>query len=119
MKLKNLKLKVFLLGSCFLFTLNLLSAIVIAEPTKMPPIADADGPFIVIDPNTGESYPFGFYIEFEGSQVTFDGLGSYDPDGHITNYVWHFIGTGGPPWIYQFSLYGVSPIRTWMILTKV
>jgi hypothetical protein len=67
MKLKNLKLKVNLLGSCFLITLTLFSAIVIAEPSNMPPIADADGPFTVIDPNTREPYPFGFYVEFEGS----------------------------------------------------
>ena len=114
MKLKNLKLEVILLGSCFLITLTLFSGIVIAEPPNELPIADADGPFTVIDPNTGEPYPFGFYIEFEGSEVNFDGLGSYDPrGGNIIFYYWSFFGSEGPPWIEQFYLTGPSPSKTW------
>ena len=114
MKLKNLKLKALLMVSCFSITLTLLSTIVIAEPSNELPIADADGPFTVIDPNTGEPYPFGFYVEFEGSQVNFDGSGSFDPDGgSILYYHWSFFGAEGPPWIEQFYFTGPTHSMTW------
>jgi len=41
-------------------------------PIPIPPVADAGGP----------------YSSLEDSIVTFDGSGSYDPDGSITNYTW-------------------------------
>ncbi|MFX1574484.1 MAG: hypothetical protein ACFFB0_17220 [Promethearchaeota archaeon] len=72
------------------------------------PIAESNGPFTLIDPATGEPYPFGFYIAFEGNTVVFDGSGSYDPDGTIVWYAWYFLGTE-PPWNVEFSLEGSTP----------
>ncbi len=40
-----------------------------------PPIADANGPYIGV-------------IEYIAVPITFDGTGSYDPDGTITSYDW-------------------------------
>jgi len=81
--------------------------------SSVAPIAEANGPIELINPNTGELYPFGFYIEFEGTEVTFDGSGSSDPDGTIESYRWYFLGTEGPPWPVQFWLIGENPSMTW------
>ena len=56
-----------------------------AQTANTPPVADPDGP----------------YFENLGSPVTFDGSGSYDPDGSIVAYDWDFgdgnTGTGVSP----------------------
>jgi PKD repeat protein len=61
------------------------TALVIVGATLIPPTAEADGPYI------GEA----------GAPVTFDGTGSDDPDGSITDYDWTFgdgnTGTGPTP----------------------
>jgi PKD repeat protein len=54
-------------------------------PVKMPPVANAGGP----------------YSGVVGSEITFDGSGSNDSDGFITSYTWYFgsaiTGTGVYP----------------------
>jgi PKD repeat protein len=60
-----------------------------AQTVNTPPVADPDGP----------------YYENLGSPVTFDGSGSYDPDGIIVAYDWDF-GDGNTDT-------GVSPIHTY------
>jgi hypothetical protein len=91
------------------FTPNLVKADENSDE-NYPPIAEADGPWIV-DP-----YPFGFYITFEGCTVTFDASGSYDPDGVIVWYGWYFIypNPNPPPdWLVEFSLQGQNPVITY------
>ena len=55
------------------------------EVVNQNPIADAGGP----------------YSDVEGKTITFDGTGSYDPDGTIVSYEWSFgdggTGTGSTP----------------------
>jgi PKD repeat protein len=57
------------------------ATIVVEPPPQLPPVADADGPYL------GEP----------GLPVTFDGSGSTDPNGNdtIDSYTWDF-GDGGP-----------------------
>jgi len=68
-------------------------------PSNSPPVADADGP----------------YTGYINKAISFDGTGSYDPDGNIVNYTWNFgDGTKGygettthiytNPGIYQVTL---------------
>jgi PKD repeat protein len=47
-------------------------------PPQVPPVADANGP----------------YKGYEGSAITFDASGSYDPDGRIVSYDWDLDGDG-------------------------
>jgi hypothetical protein len=108
MRLKNKKIIIFWV---VLMLVTTTSGVVADE--EFAPIAEANGPFELIDPNTGEPYLFGFYVEFEGSEVIFDGSESYDPDGTIESYAWYFLGTEGPPWSVQFSLAGETPAMTW------
>ena len=54
-----------------------------------------DQPYIVKPTGTRFSLPpvavaNGHYEGYEGSPITFDGSGSYDPDGTITQYKWDF-----------------------------
>ena len=67
---------------------------------NQPPVADAGGP----------------YAGYAGEPITFDGSGSYDPDGTIVLYMWYFDGKGPymgvtqtytftEPGIYTVSLY--------------
>lgn len=58
----------------------------------LPPVANANGPY------TGN----------EGSPITFDGSGSYDPDGTIVKYEWDLDGDGQ----YDDAT-GVNPSYTW------
>jgi len=62
-------------------------------PIPVPPVADAGGP----------------YSSLEDSIVTFDGSGSYDSDGTITNYTWLLDGSVllyGETTTYEFSQAG-------------
>jgi len=47
------------------------------QPIDEPPVADPDGPYVI---DSLASNP--------GATVTFDGSGSFDPDGTIVNYLW-------------------------------
>lgn len=59
---------------------------------NVPPIADANGP----------------YTGIEGSPITFDGSGSYDPDGTIVSYEWDLDDDG------EFDdATGATPTKTW------
>jgi Tol biopolymer transport system component len=52
---------------------------------------DGDGEIFVVSYNEiPVADPNGPYTGFEGSQITFYGTGSYDPDGIIVNYEWDF-----------------------------
>ena len=57
------------------------------------PVADADGP----------------YAGYEGSPITFDASGSYDPDGTITLYEWDWDGDG----TYDESTTSPTVTHTW------
>ncbi len=113
--IKNGRFTIFLVILYSIILLTVTSTTTLAQALNtIPPIAEANGPFTVLDPNTGEPYPFGFYVEFEGSTVIFDSTGSYDPDGGpILYYHWSFFGAEGPPWIEQFYLTGPTPSMTW------
>jgi PKD repeat protein len=56
--------------SYFVFTFN----IVMAQSDNQPPVADVGGP----------------YSGTEGLPISFDGSGSYDPDGTIVSWFWDF-----------------------------
>ena len=62
-------------------------------PVKMPPVANAGGP----------------YLGVVGSEITFDGSGSNDSDGFLTSYTWYFgsaiTGTGVYP-THTFTIPG-------------
>ena len=61
-------------------------------PPNVPPVADANGPYIVI----------------EGGTVTLDGSGSYDIDGSIVLYEWDFDGDGTYDWIGDSTTLGIT-----------
>jgi len=63
------------------------------ESVNEPPVADASGP----------------YIGDEGSSISFDASGSYDPDGNITLYEWDFDGDG----IYDTNSTSLNTTHTW------
>lgn len=63
-----------------------------ARVTNLPPVADANGPY------TGD----------EGSEITFDGSGSYDPDETTLLYEWDLDGDGS----YDDAT-GVGPAFSW------
>ena len=60
---------------------------------RVPPVANASGP----------------YIGDEGSLITFDASGSYDPDGSIVLYEWDFDGNE----IYDYSSTSPTATFTW------
>ena len=71
---------------------NVRVSILTLEPANVSPIADANGP----------------YVGNEGSPITFNASGSYDPDGTIVLYEWDLDGDG------QYDdVTGVNPIYTW------
>ena len=61
----------------------------VPPPPNLPPVSDPNGP----------------YMGIEGQPVSFDGSGSYDPDGTIVSYDWNF-GDGN-------TGSGVSPSHTY------
>jgi parallel beta-helix repeat protein len=60
-----------------------------SAPGNLPPVSDSNGP----------------YTGTEGVAITFDGSGSYDPDGSIVSYEWDF-GDGG-------TATGMNPTHTY------
>lgn len=71
---------------------DIVSDTISVSAPNQPPVADPNGS----DPYTGT----------ENTPLSFDGSGSYDPDGTITSYSWNF-GDGG-------SASGVSPSHTYV-----
>jgi len=57
-----------------LFVFSLFISSVLGQSENQVPVADAGGP----------------YSGIEGVTVSFDGSGSYDPDGNVTSYYWTF-----------------------------
>jgi spore germination protein YaaH/PKD repeat protein len=64
-----------------------------SPPSNLPPIAEAGGP----------------YTSNEGSPITFDASGSYDPDGTIALYEWDFDNNG----VYDTSSTLPTATYTW------
>jgi len=60
--------------------LDIIDVTVVEEGTNLLPVADAGGPYPAI---------------LAGSSITFDGSGSYDPDGTISSYAWDTDYDGG------------------------
>jgi PKD repeat protein len=76
-------------------------------PSNSPPIADAGGPY---------------YANIE-EDITFDGSGSYDPDGEITGYRWDFENDGNydTGWLsspYVTHSYSISGDKTIKLQVK-
>jgi len=71
---------------------NAVKVLQIVAPTNLPPVADANGP----------------YQDNEGSLITFDGSGFYDPDGTIVLYEWDLDCDG----LYDDTT-GINPTSVW------
>ena len=63
-----------------------------AQPFIIPPVADASGP----------------YTGTEGSPITLNGSGTYDPEGRVISYEWDLDNDG----VYDDAT-GVTPAYTW------
>jgi hypothetical protein len=62
------------------------------QVSNLPPVANANGP----------------YVGFIGEPITFNGAGSYDPDGTIVNYNWDLDDDG----VFDDAT-GAIPTKTW------
>ena len=87
-------------------TIVLAEDVPISDIPDQPYIIESTGTTINAAPVTDCNGP---YAGNEGSSITFDASGSYDPDGSIDFYEWDFDGDG----VYDFSSATSTAIFTW------